>query len=131
MPGKSSRAPPYNPLGGAFCFYLVAMGTTGKSPLTHCSWPQTPSVGTSHARQDTTWAVTFLLGRNGHDGAGEASPDPLLLASDPISWHIAYKIGHNLGSYHTVILVRYTACVSVGHAGILTMLRFSDGGVSI
>ena len=39
----------------------------------------------------------FLLGRNGHDG--ESSPDPLLLAPDPISWHIAYKTQHNLGSY--------------------------------
>ena len=44
VPGKSSRAPPRTKLGGAFCFYLVAMGTTVRlTPhLTHCSWPQTP-----------------------------------------------------------------------------------------
>ena len=54
MPGKSSRALPRTPLGRAFCFYLVAMGTTARlAPrLTHCSWPQTPSVGSPH--QDTT-----------------------------------------------------------------------------
>ena len=45
-----SRAPPYNPLGGAF---------------------------------------SFLIGRNGHDGSANASPDPLLLAPDLFSW--AYR----------------------------------------
>ena len=29
--------------------------------------------------------LLFLLGRNGHDGSADASPDPLLLAPDPIS----------------------------------------------
>ena len=42
---------------------------------------------------------SFLIGRNGHDGSANASPDPLLLAPDPMSWHIAYQTGHNLGSY--------------------------------
>ena len=41
--------------------------------------------------------LLFLLGRNGHDG--EISPDPLLLAPDPFSWHIAHQTRHNLGSY--------------------------------
>ena len=50
IPGKRSRAPPYNPLGGR---------------------------------------LLFLLGRNGHDGSADASPDPLLLAPDPFSW--AYR----------------------------------------
>ena len=53
MPGKSSRAPPYNPLGRTCC---------------------------------------FLLGHNGHDGSANASPDPLLLAPDPMSGFIA---GHD------------------------------------
>ena len=42
----------------------------------------------------------ILLGRNGHDGAGVASPDPLLLAPDPMSGFTAYKTRYNLGSYH-------------------------------
>ena len=33
----------------------------------------------------------FLLGRNGHDGSANASPDPLLLAPDPMSWYIASR----------------------------------------
>ena len=41
----------------------------------------------------------FLLGRNGHDGSANASPDPLLLAPDPVSGLTAYQTGHNLGSY--------------------------------
>ena len=65
MPGKRSRAPPYNPLGRTFL---------------------------------------FLLGRNGHDG--EASPDPLLLAPDPFSRHIAYQTRHNLGSYIFLLFSR-------------------------
>ena len=58
------------------------MGTTVQaSPhLTHC-------------------AFSSLLGRNGHDGAGVASPDPLLLAPDPMSGFTAYKTIHNLGGY--------------------------------
>ena len=35
-----------------------------------------------------------VVSHNGHDG----SPDPLLLAPDPISWHIAHQTRHNLGS---------------------------------
>ena len=42
---------------------------------------------------------SFLIGRNGHDGSANASPDPLLLAPDPMSWHIAHQTGHSLGSY--------------------------------
>ena len=30
---------------------------------------------------------------------GSALPDPLLLAPDPFSWHIAHQTRHNLGSY--------------------------------
>ena len=44
--------------------------------------------------------LLFLLGRNGHDGAGVTSPDPLLLAPDPFSSHIAHRTRHNLGSYY-------------------------------
>ena len=45
--------PPYDPLGRTCCFYLVAMGTTGKPPLAHCSWPQTPHEWV-HRIQDKT-----------------------------------------------------------------------------
>ena len=40
------------------------------------------------------------IGRNGHDGAGAASPDPLLRSLDPISGRIAHRTRHNLGSYY-------------------------------
>ena len=58
-------------------------------------------------RPATRWGTPlFLLGRNGHDGSANASPDPLLLAPDPMSWHIAYQTGHNLGSYDSNLLGR-------------------------
>ena len=46
-------------------------------------------------RPTTSWGAPFVfLGRNGHDG--EVSPDPLLLAPDPFSWHIARWTRRNL-----------------------------------
>ena len=58
---KAAGLRPTTRWGAPFCFYLVAMGSTARlmPRLTHCSWPQTPLVGTSHTRHNTTWAVTL------------------------------------------------------------------------
>ena len=58
------------------------MGAIRPQPPNQEQCPWTRSVGASHTRYDGTWAVTFLLGRNGHDGSADALPDPLLLAPD-------------------------------------------------
>ena len=54
---KAAGLRPATRWGAPLCFYLVAMGTTARlAPrLTHCSWPQTPSVGASRTKYDTSW----------------------------------------------------------------------------
>ena len=43
--------------------------------------------------------LLFLLGRNGRDGSASASLTHCSWPQTPISWHIAYKTQHKLGSY--------------------------------
>ena len=73
---------------GQLRFYLVAMGTTARlTPrLTHCSGPR---------HRPTRMSV----GRNGHDGSANASPDPLLRSQTPSVGLPACSTRRNLGSY--------------------------------
>ena len=80
-------------------------GENGKNRLGSRSLRSDPSREKAAGRRTKLGRTfSFLIGRNGHDGSANASPDPLLLAPDPMSWHITHQTGHNLGSYHFFLL---------------------------